>query len=201
MTVVFAVFKYVERHLVRVFKAFWPGRPVNTGVSHSKYTVIPAEPAPAGRKPGAGIQRLSQTAAAIIFSRADAGGSPAATHFLCFAKESKQRKATRGSSPLRGSLRKALHGFPVQQARPMGRETPASPRNDRPLRNSGSWLHCAKDFVCARPQTVLAECPCRFCVTRRLSSGPGRDAGTENETGVVPAQAGIQFDLDPTWQT
>src|SRR5437868_12514226 len=30
-----------------------------------------------------------------------AGGSPAATHFLCFAKESKQRKATRLSGSLR----------------------------------------------------------------------------------------------------
>ena len=29
-------------------------------------------------------------------------------------------------------------------------------------------------LCCARPQTVLAECPCRFCVTRRLSSGPGQ---------------------------
>jgi hypothetical protein len=29
-----------------------------------------------------------------VVSTADAGGSPAATHFLCFAKESKQRKAT-----------------------------------------------------------------------------------------------------------
>ena len=28
-----------------------------------------------------------------------AGGSPAATHFSCFAKKSKQKKATRGSSP------------------------------------------------------------------------------------------------------
>ena len=26
----------------------------------------------------------------------------------------------------------------------------------------------------ARPQTVLADDPCRSCVTRRLSSGPGR---------------------------
>ena len=35
----------------------------------------------------------------------DAGGCPAATYFLCFAKESKQRKATPGSSALRASLR------------------------------------------------------------------------------------------------
>ena len=33
------------------------------------------------------------------FAVRDAGGCPAATYFLCFAKESRQRKATRGSSP------------------------------------------------------------------------------------------------------
>ena len=32
-----------------------------------------------------------------------AGGSPAATHFSCFAKKSKQKKATAGTQPLRGS--------------------------------------------------------------------------------------------------
>ena len=41
----------------------------------------------------------------VPFPRSEAGGSPAASHFLCFAKESNQRKATPGSSPLRGSLR------------------------------------------------------------------------------------------------
>ncbi len=36
---------------------------------------------------------------AILASlRVNAGGSPAASYFLCFAKESNQRKATRGSS-------------------------------------------------------------------------------------------------------
>ena len=57
-------------------------------------------------------------------------GCPAATHFLCFAKESKQRKATPGSS--------ALAGCPSQY------------RDDRPVRKTrtrrdlckrlGSWL-------------------------------------------------------------
>ncbi len=49
----------------------------------------------------------------------------------------------------------------------MGRETPASPRNDRPLRNSGSNSRCAKGRACARPQTVLAEYSCRFWFERR----------------------------------
>ena len=35
----------------------------------------------------------------VILSGLGAGGSPAATHFSCFAKKSKQKKATRGSSP------------------------------------------------------------------------------------------------------
>jgi hypothetical protein len=41
---------------------------------------------------------------AWIFLSSDdqAGGSPAATHFLCFAKESKQRKATASSQPPSG---------------------------------------------------------------------------------------------------
>ena len=37
-----------------------------------------------------------------------AGGSPAATHFSCFAKKSKQKKATRGSSPRKSAGYPAL---------------------------------------------------------------------------------------------
>ena len=46
--------------------------------------------------------------ASIFLFATDAGGCPAATFFLCFAKERRQRKATRGSSPRqkrRGALR------------------------------------------------------------------------------------------------
>ena len=97
------------------------------------------------------------------------------TFFASPKKVTKERRPeVRRPARARGALRKALHGFPVRQARPMGRETPASPRNDRPLRNSGSKLCLAKGFYRARPQTVLADFSCRFCVTRRLSSGPGR---------------------------
>ena len=42
------------------------------------------------------------------FAVRDAGGSPAASYFLCFAKESNQRKATRGSSPRKGAGYPAL---------------------------------------------------------------------------------------------
>ena len=49
----------------------------------------------------------------------DAGGCPAATYVLCFAKESRQRKATRGSSP-----RNPLHRIPVQQARSVASRNP-----------------------------------------------------------------------------
>ena len=55
---------------------------------------------------------------------------------------------------------------------------PSVTRNDRPLRNSGSNGYCAKGFVCARPQIVLADYSCRFCVTQRLSSGPGQPTTT-----------------------
>jgi hypothetical protein len=41
----------------------------------------------------AGQPSLSPRGSLTVLST-DAGGSPAATHFLCFAKESKQRKAT-----------------------------------------------------------------------------------------------------------
>src|SRR5450830_876339 len=48
-----------------------------------------------------------------FFDQPFAGGSPAATHFLCLAKESKQRKATAGSSPF---------GVPSDAKQKMGRE-------------------------------------------------------------------------------
>ena len=50
----------------------------------------------------------------VLSSINAAGGSPAATHFLCFAKESKQRKATAGSRPF---------GLPGAAKQKMGRET------------------------------------------------------------------------------
>ena len=44
----------------------------------------------------------------IFLSGLGAGGSPAATHFSCFAKKSKQKKATRGSSPRKNAGYPAL---------------------------------------------------------------------------------------------
>src|SRR5450830_1537717 len=49
-----------------------------------------------------------------FFDQPFAGGSPAATHFLCFAKESKQRKATAGSRSF---------GLPGAAKQKMGGET------------------------------------------------------------------------------
>ena len=40
-----------------------------------------------------------------------------------------------------------------------------------------------------RPQTVLAECPCRFCVTRRLASGPARYITTVAQANYYIGQA------------
>jgi hypothetical protein len=55
-------------------------------------------------------------------SRDRAGGCPAATHFLCFAKESKQRKATRvhrfcRDTPERGSPSKACDKNPLRYSK------------------------------------------------------------------------------------
>ena len=55
------------------------------------------------------------------FAVRDAGGCPAATYFLCFAKESRQRKATRGSSP-RQKRRGALRCSRVKAAAELGLE-------------------------------------------------------------------------------
>ncbi len=87
-------------------------------------------------------------------SKSDAGGSPAATHFLCFAKESKQRKATRGSSP--------------------GKErgVPCVTRNDRPLRNSGSWMHHANGSVRCSPSDSPRGKPLSFLRYSATLIGP-----------------------------
>ena len=103
-------------------------------------------------------------------------GLPAASYFLCFAKESNQRKVTRGSSPGKSA------GYPAL------------------LETTGrcgtrARIVTAQKVVCsARPQTVLADYSCRFCVTRRLSSGLGRKITT-----VAMAKAGFQFDFESTW--
>ncbi len=89
---VFLGFEHVDRHLVRVFWQFRSTRPASAGVLNSVITVIPAK---------AGIQ-VSQRDAGLQLAKTVAGGSPAATYFLCFAKESKQRKATPELPPLSG---------------------------------------------------------------------------------------------------
>ena len=86
--------------------------------------------------------------------RLDAGGSPAATHFSCFAKKSKQKKATPDSSAHRASLRYSKR----QAAAELGLV--------------GAYVHKGKSS--ARPQTVLADFPCRSCVAQRLAWGPRR---------------------------
>ncbi len=93
---VFAASNYVERHLARCFRHLWPGKPASAGVWYSGRSVGAVQ---------AGTQWLLDGTADFARSLVVAGGSPAATHFLCFAKESKQRKATPRSSALRASLR------------------------------------------------------------------------------------------------
>ena len=54
-------------------------------------------------------------------------GLPAASHFLCFAKESNQRKATRGSSPRKSA------GFPSETAASVSGSAGASQWDAKPL--------------------------------------------------------------------
>ena len=72
-----------------------------------------------------------------------AGGCPAASYFLCAAKESNQRKAAPLPPPLRGALRYSM-------------------------RRAAAELGPTKDVG---PQTVLADFPRRLCVARRLLRG------------------------------
>ena len=76
-----------------------------------------------------------------------------------------RRQLTFLASPRKVSQRRR-----PQSRRPCG--LPSATRNDRPLRNSGSLVQIAKGSVCARPQTVLADCSGRSCVARRLLWGP-----------------------------
>jgi len=109
--------KIVERHLGRGLGHKWLEMPVDERVlSYPKSSAIKNYVVPAQ----AGIQVRGCIAVLVNFCFASsdrAGGCPAATHFLCFAKESKQRKATRvhrfcrdkacDKNPLRYSKRQA----------------------------------------------------------------------------------------------
>ena len=99
----------------------------------------------AGRNPVSFVLRFLEV---LNSHRSQAGSGPAATHFLCFAKESKQRKATtlplafgfpivRGKKwesfetrfPCRAHLR--LQANIVTQAMCMHIETPAAPQTTK----------------------------------------------------------------------
>jgi len=73
--------------------------------------------------------------------RKRAGGSPAASFFLLLAQEKETKE--------KGTLLNRPFGIPCVT------------RSDRRLRNSPA----------ARTQTVLADPPCRLCVTRRFRKG------------------------------
>jgi hypothetical protein len=80
--------------LARLLGHFWPGR-----LASARVSVVPAK---------AGIQWLSIFAEGKlrVFFATDAGGCPAARHFLLLRqKKVPKEKATPGSSPLRGFLR------------------------------------------------------------------------------------------------
>jgi hypothetical protein len=109
-----SVFDIVERHLGRGLGHKWLEIPVDKWVykrepfPRSQNFVIPAK---------AGTQSTVVSKTLMTLIPAFAGGCPATTHFLCFAKESKQRKATQvhrfcrdkacDKNPLRYSKRQA----------------------------------------------------------------------------------------------
>ena len=109
--------------------------------------------------------------------RVDAGGSPAASHFLCFAKESNQRKATRGSSSpqKRGD---ALRYSKRQAAAELGLE----------------WAKAQEiAFVLALRQSSRTT-----PVVSALLGDSHREPSLMRSLcpiTVVPAQAGTQFDV------
>ena len=140
-----------------------------------------------------GLQGRSRRATIVYWLTWDAGGCPAATFFLCFAKERRQRKATRGSSPHKSA------GFPSETVALVSGSASAKRCFAKPLPHLETTGRCGtrarmgksrKVAICARPQTVLAECPCRSCVTRRLSSGPTRSPTNfpMNNIGASPCR-------------
>ena len=89
----------------------------------------------------------------INYFRVDAGGSPAASHFSCFAKKSKQKKATRGSSPRKNA------GYPSETAASVSGSAGASQWDAKPLPHLETTGRCgtrARNYVSRKVSIVLA---------------------------------------------
>ena len=86
---------------------------------------------------------------AINNFRVDAGGSPAATHFSCFAKKSKQKKATRGSSPRKSA------GYPSETAASVSGSAGASQWDAKPLPHLETTGRCGTRARMSSAQKIL----------------------------------------------
>ncbi len=115
--------------------------------------------------------------------RGFAGGCPAATHFLCFAKESKQRKATPGSSPRKSAGFPALLtnagrcGTRARRRFCAARCSFRSPSNS-PRGNLPRLLRCSA--------TLMGTPVVRNCVVKR-----GRSGIIYRKSTWIPAFAGM----------
>ena len=128
----------------------------------------------------------------------DWGGSSSRvpTYFLCFAKESRQRKATPGRAPVRRLRRR---GCPVLLA------SPGRPGNSRQLRCRSNnraglppgWLRCSARFT-GEVNRLGATGGVLILLDAEdaLFNAPQFNVSPPLKTTVIPAQAGIQvFDF------
>ena len=95
------------------------------------------------RRPGSNFLRSKYVR---LPANTDAGGGPAAAHFLCSAKESKQRKAAPSSPPLRGSLRYSVLKAAAELVGRMFISAPTiavAPSSDSPRRLPLQPLRCS----------------------------------------------------------
>ncbi len=135
----------------------------------------------------------------LSFAETDAGGSPAASHFSCFAKKSNQKKAAPSSPPLRGSLRYSRLKAAAELVGRMVVSSPAvalAPSSDSPRRLPLQPLRCsaARTGFADVTQCVDAAGVNRLISNRRYSNktslpaheGPVRVAEQRKRCGGSP---------------
>ena len=146
----------------------------------------------------------------VALSGLGAGGSPAATHFSCFAKKSNQKKATRGSSPRKSAGFLALleptgrcgtrarrwadtNGLVCARHSNSPRGMPLSLlRYSATLIGTRSYFHgwCSKR-ACVNPElkdlhSCLCNNACAICGRRNATGAPMRGAEQRSKRGGCP---------------
>ena len=129
-----------------------------------------------------------------FFDQPFAGGSPAATHFLCFAKESKQRKATASSQP--------PSGVPGVVEHKSGRET-NSLRSDKfpffirfALAATGCSQAGIPDWLAAPRQGTEVGWKSSFFATAATTT---QIATTKNENYEAEGECSLAMRSEPVW--